>query len=326
MTETQIPVNDIPVGNVHRTDTYEETLIASAGYDIALSIWRGQPDAGSFVFLPGTMVHPLFYEGFIDGLNLAGFTVVGVHPAGHGKSPRTKPVRSVATLVANARDAIGYTFERFGDPVAIMGSSQGGILTMAVAAVDRRLALAVPHNIVDWAVPGAIGITQIPRPLWPWQPQIVAAVRALARVAPGLPVPAQTYLDTSRVFGDTARLQAWSAEPLCLRSYPLAYIATLFDLDLSGLADGSITCPVVVVADRGDTPFDFAYTQRVFDRIVAPEKELLTFDCGRHLILNECVDVVLPPIAAMFRRRLTGTAGRASASREKPVAAPKEAT
>jgi hypothetical protein len=40
------------------------------------------------------------------------------------------------------------------------------------------------------------------------------------------------------------------------------------------MRDGSIRCPVLGIAGAGDPLFSFAYTRRVFDRIVAPSKEL----------------------------------------------------
>ena len=84
---------------VQRPDVYEEVLIESRDVLIALSIWRGNPDAPCIVFLPGTMVHPLFYEELLDGLSRAGFNVVGVHFQGHGKSPRVGQLYSFNTLV-----------------------------------------------------------------------------------------------------------------------------------------------------------------------------------------------------------------------------------
>jgi hypothetical protein len=38
------------------------------------------------------------------------------------------------------------------------------------------------------------------------------------------------------------------------------------------------------------------HTRRVFDRIVAPSKELLVFEVDRHLLINECVELVSDPL------------------------------
>ena len=68
------------------------------------------------------------------------------------------------------------------------------------------------------------------------------------------------------------------------------------------MRDGSIRCPVLVIAATGDPLFSFAYTRRVFDRIVAPAKELLVFEVDRHLLFNECVQLVTDPLVDRIRR------------------------
>ena len=106
----------------------------SAGAPIVLSVWRGDPGAPTVVFLPGTMTHPLFYKAFLDGLNRRGLSVVGVHYQGHGKSPRVGSRPRWANLVANAADAVDWAADQLDGPVVLLGSSQGGVLAMAVAA------------------------------------------------------------------------------------------------------------------------------------------------------------------------------------------------
>ncbi len=119
---------------VQRPEVYEEVLVESAGALMTLSVWKGSPGFPCVVFLPGTMTHPLFYEEFLDGLSRAGFNGVGVHLQGHGKSPRTNRLFAFEDLVRNGLDAISYAVERFGDEVLVLGSSQGGLLAMALPA------------------------------------------------------------------------------------------------------------------------------------------------------------------------------------------------
>jgi esterase/lipase len=82
----------------------------------------------------------------------------------------------------------------------------------------------------------------------------------------------------------------------------LSFLASLFTADLSGITDGSIKCPVVVIASKGDPLFSFSYCSTVFEKIAAPKKEMLVFDEPCHLILNECVDKVIEPIVEGLRR------------------------
>ena len=52
--------------------------------------------------------------------------------------------------------------DRLGGPVVLLGSSQGGILAMAVAARSRRLALVAAHNVLDPSLPESLTITRLP--------------------------------------------------------------------------------------------------------------------------------------------------------------------
>jgi alpha-beta hydrolase superfamily lysophospholipase len=286
-----------PIANQRsHPNLYRETVIVSAGAPIVLSIWPGDPGAPTVVFLPGTMTHPLFYREFLDGLNRRGLSVVGVHYQGHGKSPRLGSQLHWANLVANATDAVDWAADHLDGPVVLLGSSQGGILAMAAAARSRRLALVAAHNVLDPSLPESLTITRLPRRLVGAYRPLLATLRLAARIAPGLPVPFWAYLDLDRVCGQPDTRRRFLTDPLSLRRYPLGFLAELCTADLSGMSDGSIACPVLVIAATGDPLFSLAYTRRVFDRIVAPVKELLVFDVDRHLLFNECVELVPDPL------------------------------
>jgi alpha-beta hydrolase superfamily lysophospholipase len=277
-------------------------VIASAGAPIALSVWHGDPGAPTVVFLPGTMVHPLFYAEFLDGLHRRGLSVVGVHYQGHGKSPRLGSRLGWANLVANAADAVDWAAIHLRGPVVLLGSSQGGILAMAVAAHNRRLALVAAHNVLDPSLPESLTITRLPRWLVGAYRPLLTLLRLAGRVAPGLPVPFWAYLELDRVCGQPDTRTRFLTDPLSLRAYPLGFLAELSTAEVSGMADGSIGCPVLVIAASGDPLFSLGYTRRVFDRIVAPAKELLVFDVDRHLLFNECVELVTDPLVDSIRR------------------------
>jgi pimeloyl-ACP methyl ester carboxylesterase len=201
--------------------------------------------------------------------------------------------------------------------VVLLGSSQGGILAMAVAAHNRRLALVVTHNLLDPSLPESLIVTRLPGWLMGVYRPLLALLRRAARLAPGLPVPLWAYLDLDldRVCGQPQTRRRFLTDPLGLRAYPLGFLAELLTADLSGMGDGSIGCPVLVVTGRGDPLFPLGYTRRVFDRIVAPVKELLVFEVDRHLLFNECVQLVTDSLVDHIRRlaAMPGTAGGGSA-------------
>ncbi len=90
-------------------------------------------------------------------------------------------------------------------------------------------------------------------------------------------------------------------DPLGLTSYPISFISSLFNADLSGISNGNINCPVVLIAAKGDPLFTFDYTTKVYKRIKAPRKEMMTFDLKNHLLFNECVDLILEPLVKKIR-------------------------
>jgi alpha-beta hydrolase superfamily lysophospholipase len=282
---------------VQRPEAYREVVLRSAGARIVLSVWDGAAGMPVVLFLPGTMTHPLFYEEFLDALNRAGLTVAGLHGQGHGKSPRAQRPLTFASLVKNARDAVTWIRQTFpGRPLAVIGSSQGSVLAMALAAADHRIDAVFAHNILDPALPSTIQITRFPRWLSRAHPAVLAAFRAGSRIAPTVPVPFGAYLDIRRVCRDEATAEYFYTDPLGRRSYPLRFLASLFTADLAGMRDGSITCPVTVIAGRGDPLFPLAYIREVYDRIAAPRKDLLVLDSDVHLLFNEDLATVVPPL------------------------------
>lgn len=286
---------------VQRPEAYGEVLIESAGLPVALSVWRGDPGLASVLFLPGTMTHPLFYEELLDALNRAGHTVVGVHLPGHGKSPRPRGHHlTFDDLVRGAVDAFSWLRHEQPDaPAVVLGSSQGGVLALAVAAEPIGAAAVVAHNVLDPALRDSVSITRLPRWLVPVYPQVRHLVGTLGRLAPALPVPLEAYLDIDRVTRDPDIAEQVRTDPLGLRSYPLGLLAGLLSADLPGPA----RCPVVVIAATGDRLFSLAYTERVFARIEAPSKELLVLPTEHHLVFNEALDVSVPAVLGILRDR-----------------------
>ena len=287
---------------VQRPDVYEEVLIESRGVPIALSIWKGNPDAPCIVFLPGTAVHPLFYEELLDGLSRAGFNVVGVHFQGHGKSPRVDQLYSFNTLVHNGKDAISYATQRLKGPIVVLGSSQGGMVTMSLASLDDRVVAVFAHNIVDPKIQGSIRITSFPHWLGPFYHIVVNAINVVARLIPRLKVSIRFYLSEERVFKTNWMREQYRRDPLKLSSYPLYFLASLFSADMRSMYSGQIRCPVVVIASTGDPLFPFDYIKRIFQHIRAPSKELLVFDLNYHLLFNECLEEVLPRLVESLKK------------------------
>lgn len=272
---------------------YREVLIDSAGTSIALSLYTAGEGCPCIVFIPGTMTHPLFYDDFLSLLAGSGYNVAGVHLLSHGKSPREKKLFTFADMLQNVRDTVTYCLDNVNKNVILMGSSQGGILSLAAAGMDSRIKAVFPHNVLLSSLSSSIQITRFPHYVKPFHKPLTSMIKLAARVAPGLQLPPSFYLDFDRVSRSKELIDLFFSDPLNLKSYPLCFLASLFTADLSKVSDGSIKCPVVIVASTGDTLFPYSYCLEVFEKIAAPHKEMLLFDEPYHLIFNECTERVI---------------------------------
>lgn len=275
---------------------YKETLIDSYGVKIALSIYESNKDDPCIIFLPGTMTHPLFYDEFLSLLAKNKFNVIGVHPVSHGKSPRARKLYSFEDMIENVKDTISYCVDNFNNEILVMGSSQGGILSIAAAGMDQRIKAVFPHNILLPSLNESISVTSIPKIFKPFYKVIPVIMRIGAKIFPGLQIPITAYLELDRIFTVEETKKQFYQDPIGLTKYPLNFLSSLFSADLDLITDGSIKCPVVVIASKGDTLFPFEYCCKVFDQIKAPQKDMLVFDEPHHLIFNETYNEVIDPI------------------------------
>jgi hypothetical protein len=61
-------------------------------------------------------------------------------------------------------------------------------------------------------------------------------------------------------------------------------LASLFTTRFAELTDGSSRCPLYVIVDAGSRLFTNACTQKVFDRLRAPPKEMIVFNFNDHML------------------------------------------
>jgi alpha-beta hydrolase superfamily lysophospholipase len=278
---------------------YREALIDSAGTQIALSIYEAKKSDPCVVFLPGTMTHPLLYDEFLSGIAARGFNVVGVHLVSHGKSPRKKKLYTIDDMLQNTHDAVTFCIERFNKTVGVLGSSQGGLLAVLAAGLDHRIRATFAQNIILPSLPQTLSVTNFPG----WLGSIYGPVRLVMRVGftllPRIQMPVGYYLDMDRITTDMEIQRMVFTDPIGLTCYPFHFMKSLFFADTSRITDGSIACPVVVIASAGDKLFSKEYQALAYEKIVAVKKEILWLDEDCHLIMveDESVRRVTGPIA-----------------------------
>ena len=267
---------------------YSEQEIESTRTRIVLSIWEpkeSKEPKAVIVFTPATMVHPLMYQPLLSGFAERGLVVVGVHPVGHGKSPRDVKRYTIKDIVQNGRDAVTYAIERYSLPIIVMGASQGGLVTAAIAAEDERVAAAFPNCVILAELPESAGLSHFPKWMWRMHRPMKELFRFFALLFPDIKIPLRFYLEYKRVCPNRDFWRMASKDSISLRHYSLYFLSSLFTTHFTGLTDGSIRCPLYLVADSGDGLFTQSYVKNVFERLQAPHKEMITFHFNDHMFM-----------------------------------------
>lgn len=286
--------------NISSYNKYSETLIESCKTKIALSIYESKKENPTIIFLPGTMVHPLFYDDFLSSVASNGYNVIGVHFINHGKSPREVKRFVLNDLIQNTKDTISYTVDRFGENIALMGSSQGGLIAILTATQDYRIKAVFPHNFFLLNMKETLKITDFPRVLTPFFKQIQFLFSILGKLFPEKQLDLSGYLDIDKAVESDEIKKYYFSNPLTLKSYPLSFLASLFNCDTSGIINGRIKCPVVTITSTGDKLVPVDYMKMVHDKIKAPKKEMLIFNDLSHLFLVEDTEKVTLAILKIF--------------------------
>lgn len=277
----------------------EEDWIVNDGNRLHLDLFLSRPGDPALVFFPGTSVYALFYAEFMHKMRLMGFNVIGVDPRGHGRSEGRRGSYTIMELVSDARATIDYALERFESPVALAGSSQGGIIAFYTAALDARLSAVVCHNIAELGRPEALRISRFPR-LMPY----VARLLPLADLVPDLRLPVTLYLDLKAEetkFGRNA-MEFVKADPLVVLALPMRALASLASTPPPRPVE-EIEVPVMVIQAECDNLFSNEYTRSIYDRLTC-DKEFLLVTKAPHLLLTNDVDVIVPEVAAWLGTRM----------------------
>ncbi|OGP58853.1 MAG: hypothetical protein A2V67_19250 [Deltaproteobacteria bacterium RBG_13_61_14] len=274
-------------------DRFQSDAVVSDGLKLNLDIIevdRGRPVV---VFVPGTSVYSLLYSEFLLALADRGYNIVGSDPRGHGRSEGAPGSYTVAELVTDTRAAVGYARKRFNDQIAVVGSSQGGIVAFYVAATEEKLAGVVCHNVADLCDPASVKLTRNPalsrlmKPLLP----------IFASLAPELKIPISLYLDLEaepmRGFGNAKVFL--DQDPLAYKSIRLKGMASLASEKLPRPVE-QITTPVQILHAGRDNIFPQDYVEYIYNRLTC-KKSLKIYPDLPHLILTEHVDIVVPDVA-----------------------------
>lgn len=281
-------------------DRFEAAEVRSDGVLLHLDVVvpEGSPRA-TVVFIPGTAVYGLIFADFLAALADAGLNVVSVDPRGHGLSRGKRGSYTIPDLVTDARAAVRYARERFGGPIFIAGSSQGGIAAFYTAATAEDLAGAICHNIADLGDPSKFELTDRPR----LARALEGLVKRAAAVAPEAGLNMQLYFHLlSRKHQRVKDLLA--ADPLTVKVVRLKTLASLSSAELETPVE-KIRTPVLILHGERDRIFPLSYIERLHRRLTCP-KRLLVYPGVNHFLITEHASRVAPDVARWIDTTLTG--------------------
>ena len=270
-------------------DRFEPASVVSDGHRLHLDVIGGQPGRPTLVFCPGTSVYGLIYGDFLARVADTGLNVVSFDPRGHGQSEGIRGSYTVDELVRDGRAAVRYARGRFGDPIVVAGSSQGGIVAFYLAATDEPIAGAICHNLADLAGSDRVRMTDHPhlarllRPL----------VQGCARLVPELGLDLRLYLNLLSDGHDDIK-QRLIEDPLSVKRVTLKTLASLSSAALQRPVD-QIRTPIQVLHGARDDLFPQDYVEAIYQRLTCP-KDLVIYPDRGHFLFTEDSGAALPAV------------------------------
>lgn len=277
-------------------NSFTETFFKANGIKLHLVVFFAGKNAPTIVFIPGTSVYAKFYIEVMYKMYLQGFNVIGFDPRGHGLSSGPRGDYTINEIVDDTLAVVKYARERFGGRIAVMGSSQGGIVAFYAAARDHSIAAAVCHNLADLNGRDNLVLSQIRPPRC-----MVPAASVMANVYKHYAIPITLYLDLSdeKLKSGTDALTWVNKDPLCVTWISVRALGSLMRTDLAVPVE-KITVPVMLIHAEYDSIFPRAYVENIFNRLTC-KKKYLFFKNTRHLVMTNNVDEVVPPAAAWLK-------------------------
>jgi pimeloyl-ACP methyl ester carboxylesterase len=226
----------------------------------------------------------------------AGFNVVGFDPRGHGRSSGPRGDYTIDEIVDDALAAAAYARRRFNNPVAVAGSSQGGIAAFYAAARDDGLAAAVCHNLADLNGKANQVLSRTRVPSWS-----TPLVQAVMRLYGGFLIPLALYLDLTNIYLENGNSIARYIEedPLAVNWISLRALNSLLKTPLARPVE-AVTVPVMVVHPEKDPIFPQWYVESLYNRLRC-KKRFHLMKNRSHQVMTNRVEEVVPDVAAWLK-------------------------
>lgn len=275
-------------------ERFEQVEIPSGVLTLHLDVIEVDKERPTLIFMPGTNAYAILYGEFLSALADEGYNIVGFDPRGHGRSGGARGSYTVSELMADYRAVIKYARKRFGDPVVVSGSSQGGFTAFYIAAEGAPVAGAICHNVADLGDPRSIELTSRPALSRMLKPLLFRA----ARLFPEFKVPMTFYINLAaepiRELGNSKDLL--HTGPLLVPYIRLKGMVSLASEPLP-CPVSQIETPIMIIHGGKDTIFPEDYIEYIYQRLACRKRLKIYPDC-HHYIVFDHVDKILPDIVS----------------------------
>lgn len=287
-------------------DRVEHALIPCRHKQVHLELHAADGGAApTLVFSPGLGAYARFYLPLLGSLCDAGFNVVGIDRPGHGLSEGRRGDCTIDETIDVVEEAVRYARDRFGGPLALLGSSLGGIINWYALTREPDVEAVVCHNIA--------------RPDVFHDPSMrfkVPVLRRLARVAPFAGVPIKQIADFRKVSSSAEILDFAASEQDGTWCWKVTARSAASFLTYDPPVDWTrVGTPVLVLVGAGDEMVSAPFTEQVLAAGRPPNAELRLPELG-HLLFHDHLDEALPLVTGWLQEKL----GRTPAASE-PAAA-----
>lgn len=277
-----------------RDTAYVRTLDGNGCVHLDIYPAEGQT-RGTVVFVGGLSNHALGYADFEWKLARRGWNVVAVDLRGHGRSSGSRGDFTIAMVVDDLATAAAYAKDRFGGPLALMGTSLGGFYALCGANAIEGLTCAVSHWIF---LPN--------EPMTKKDARMRPISLLLDRVLPKLRIPTTQVADWSGVCDDPALKQACFDDPLMVWKYTARSLASGFRHDPPRpLTD--LRVPHLVLLGERDTMTSPEYTKGIYAQLRGDKEWVTIPDAGHMGGLVEHQDEVLDAVDGFLGRSMAAS-------------------
>ena len=269
-------------------DFFDEEYLENDGIKIHLDIHSYHKDAPTVVFVPGTSVYSLCYAELLSEIGKSGYNIVAMDPRGHGRSSGSRGDYTIRELMDDVKAVVKFAKKRFNQNIALMGSSQGGIVSFYLAAEKIKVDTIICQNFADLTWSETAQIARYPKLAKAGKPFI----NILGSVLPSVKVSTLTYLNLKKIklkyFDNLHNFIVH--DPFTISKISLRAAKSLVNAEMK-MPPEKITIPTFVFQGASDIVFPLSYTEKLYDRLTCPKQMTVYKDCD-HAIMVENVDLI----------------------------------